>query len=226
MRRPTGQQAGARKRRVANGRRTAVAAAAAVALWLASAPAAAQLVDRVAAVVGSGVITLSDARAVLAFGFVQSGGGEPIAEAVGYLVNRQLILDEVNRYAAPAPDPALLERRLSEVRARFPDAASLQRTLDATAMTELRLRDFVSDTLRIEAYLDQRFNAQAQPSPDEVERYFQYHQAECSSGGEVPPFETIRPRVQERVLAERRTALIADWLDRLRRRSTVAILKY
>ena len=165
MRRPTGQQAGARKRRVANGRRTAVAAAAAVALWLASAPAAAQLVDRVAAVVGSGVITLSDARAVLAFGFVQSNGGEPIAEAVGYLVNRQLILDEVNRYAAPAPDPALLERRLSEVRARFPDAASLQRTLDATAMTELRLRDFVSDTLRIEAYLDQRFNARPSPRP-------------------------------------------------------------
>jgi len=224
MRRLTGQ-AGERKRRVASWRRTAVAAAA-VGLWLVSAPAAAQLVDRVAAVVGSGVITLSDARAVLAFGFVQPAGGEPIAEAVGYLVNRELILDEVNRYAAPAPDPGLLERRLSEVRGRFPDAASLQRTLDATAMTELRLRDFVSDTLRIEAYLDQRFNAQAQPSPDEVERYFQDHQAEFSSGGEVPPFETIRPRVQERVLAERRTALIADWLDRLRRRSTVAILKY
>lgn len=208
----------------ANRRRAAAVAALVAATWLAAAaPAAAQVVDRVAAVVGSGVITLSDARAVLAFGFVHPAGGDPIGEAVDYLVNRQLILDEVNRYAEPAPDPALLDRRLVEVKGRFPDTAALQRAVDATAMTELRLRDFVSDTLRIENYLGQRFNAQAQPAPDEVERYFQDHREEFSSGGEVPPFESVRERVQARVLAERRTALIADWLDRLRRRSTVVM---
>ncbi len=207
----------------ARGWRIPALAALAAAAWLAAAPAAAQVVDRVVAGVGSGVITLSDARAVLAFGFVQPTGASPLAEAVDYLVNRQLILDEVNRYAEPAPDPGLLDQRLAEVRARFADAAALQRAVDATAMTQLRLRDFVSDTLRIESYLDQRFNAQAQPSPDEVERYFEDHRAEFATGGETPPFEAVRARVQARVLTERRTALIADWLDRIRRRSTVVI---
>lgn len=199
------------------------AASLVAALALSPQAASAQVVDRVAAVVGSGVITLSDARAAVAFGFVQPAGANPIAEAVDYLVNRQLILDEVNRYAEPAPDPAQLDARLADVKARFPDAASLQRAMDATAMPEPRLRDFLSDTLRIENYLGQRFNAQAQPSPDEVERYFQDHRDEFASGGEAPPFEAVRERVQARVLAERRTALIADWLDRLRRRSTVAV---
>lgn len=200
------------------------AAALVAALLLAPHPASAQVVDRVAAIVGSGVITLSDARAALAFGMVDpAGAADPFTEAVAYLVSRQLMLDEVNRYAEPAPDPETLNRRLAEMRGRFPDAAALQRAMDATAMTDLRLRDHVSDTLRIESYLDQRFNAQAQPSPDEVERYYRDHQSEFATGGDVPPFEAVRPRVQARVLAERRTALIADWFDRLRRRSTVVI---
>ena len=195
----------------------------ALAACLLAAPAAAQIVDRVAARVGTAVITLSDARAALAFGFVQPAGTDAIGEAVGYLVNRQLMLSEVNRYAAPAPDAALLDRRVAQALSRFPDAASRQAAMDATAMTEARLRDFVADSLRVEAYLDQRFNAQAQPSPDEVERYYRDHPAEFSEGGPAPPFEAVRARVQARVLAERRTALIADWLDRLRRRTTVDI---
>jgi hypothetical protein len=207
-----------------DGRRAAAVAALATFAWLAAAvPGPSQVVDRVVAVVGSGVITLSDARAMLAFGFVRPAGASPLAEAVDHLVNRQLILDEVNRYAEPAPDRALLDGRLDEVKKRLTDAAALQAAMNSTAMTELRLRDFVSDTLRIESYLGQRFNAQAQPSPDEVERYFQDHRDEFASGGDVPPFETVRERVQARVLVERRTALIADWLDRLRRRSTVVI---
>jgi hypothetical protein len=190
---------------------------------LLGAPAPAQVVDRVAAQVGNAVITLSDARAVLAFGFVQPAGADATGEAVGYLVNRQLMLSEVNRYAAPAPDAALLDRRVAQVLSRFPDAASRQAAMESTAMTDARLRDFVADNLRIEAYLDQRFNAQAQPSPDEVERYYRDHPGEFAEGGQTPPFEAVRDRVQARVLAERRTALIADWLDRLRRRTTVVM---
>jgi hypothetical protein len=185
----------------------------------------AQVVDRVMAVVGAAVVTLSDARAVLAFGVVQPVTDDPLGEAVDYLVNRQLILGEVNRYAAPPPDPAVLEQRLSAVRGRFPNAAALQAAMSATAVTEARLRDFAIDTLRIEAYLDQRFSAQAQPTPEEVERYFRDHAAEFAVEGRVPDFEEARPAVQAPVHAERRAALIADWLDRLRRRSTIRLAR-
>ncbi|HSK10028.1 MAG TPA: hypothetical protein VK911_10660, partial [Vicinamibacterales bacterium] len=76
--------------------RGARAAALAVALFACvAANPLAQVVDRVVAVVGSAVVTLSDARAVLAFGVVQPVTDDPTGEAVDYLVNRQLILGEV-----------------------------------------------------------------------------------------------------------------------------------
>ena len=184
----------------------------------------AEIVDRVLAIVGPRVITLSDARAAVAFGLVEpSAGADPVAEGVAYLVNRQLMLSEVDRYGVPPPDPAALANRVTRVKARYPGPGELARTMEATAMTEVRLRDLVSDTLRIESYLDQRFNAQAQPTPDEVERYYRDHAREFTRDGRVQPFEDVREQAQARVIAERRIALIADWLDRLRRRTIVTL---
>ncbi|RPJ78949.1 MAG: hypothetical protein EHM13_13985 [Acidobacteria bacterium] len=187
------------------------------------APSSAEIVDKVLAIVGPRVITLSDARAAITFGVLRpTAGADPIAEATVYLVNRQLMLGEVDRYAAPPPAPALLQKRLDAMRGRF-SAAELLAALEATAMTEARLTDLVADTIRIESYLDQRFNAAAQPTADEVQRFYRDHTADFSVGGRVLPFEEVRPQVQSRLMSERRSALIAEWLDRLRRRTPVAI---
>jgi hypothetical protein len=80
-----------------------------------------QVIDRVLAVVGGQVITQSDAEAAQAFGLVDIGrAGDPVRAAVDGLINRELILDEVNRYSAAEQDPAVVETRLASVRARFP----------------------------------------------------------------------------------------------------------
>jgi hypothetical protein len=181
-------------------------------------------VDRVLAVVGPRVITLSDARAAVVFGLVEPpAGADPVTEGVAYLVNRQLMLSEVDRYGVPPPDPEAVASRVGRVKARFTEPAELARALASTAMTEVRLRDLISDTLRIESYLDQRFNAQAQPTPDEVERYYRDHPGEFTRNGRPQAFDDVRDVAQARVVEERRTALIADWLDRLRRRTTVTL---
>ena len=66
----------------------------------------AEIVDRVLAVVGQRVITLSDARAAVTFGLVEPAvGADAVAEGVAYLVNRQLMLSEVDRYGVPPPGP-------------------------------------------------------------------------------------------------------------------------
>jgi hypothetical protein len=185
---------------------------------------AAEVVDRVLAVVGPRVITLSDARAAVTFGLVEPpAGADAVAEGVAYLVNRQLMLSEVDRYGVPPPGPDTVSIRVTRVKERFPGPGQLARAMEATAMTEARLRDLVSDTLRIESYLDQRFNAQAQPTADEVERYYRDHLSEFTRDGKPRPFEEIREQVHVRVVDDRRTALIADWLDRLRRRAIVTL---
>jgi hypothetical protein len=173
------------------------------------------------AVVGSAIVTLSDIRAADAFGL--ASGATP-TEVLNALIDRELMLGEVDRYVAPDPDPAVLDRRLAQIQARFPSRALYEQALARTAMTEDRLRAFVSENLRVESYVDQRFVSAAQPAPDEVLRYYREHPAEFTRAGRLAPFDEIQPAAQQKLAADRRRALVADWLDRLRRRGQVRIV--
>lgn len=185
--------------------------------------AAAQLADRVLAVVDGCVITLSDERAFVRLGLVgAAGAAEPTAGALTALINRQLMLGEVNRFSIPAPDERAIDRRLDELRGRFASAEAFEQALAETAMTAERLRDMVRDDLRIESYLNQRFGAAAQPTDDEVLLYLTRRRGEFTRGGVPIPDEEARELARDRLMAERRAALIEDWLDRLRRRAVIA----
>jgi len=185
----------------------------------------AQVIDRVLARVGGQVITLSDVHAALALGLVRTGTGpDPVAEALSALVDRELMLSDVNRYAAPLPAPAAIGARVAAIARRFSSQAAYLAALEAVALTPERLRGKVRDDLRIEAYIDERFSAPAQPTDDEVARYYDRHRAEFTRDGQLLPLDDIRELARERAAAERRQALVADWIDRLRRRAEVIVL--
>jgi hypothetical protein len=190
---------------------------------VASAPS--QLLDRVLAVVGTEVITLSDTRAVTTCGLNDvAEAKDPTAAALEYLINRALMLDEVNRYPAPEPDKETVTRALEKLKTRFPSAADFDAALAKAAMTPERLRGFVRDNLRIEAYIDQRFGGAAMPTEQEIARYYQEHQDLFVRNGRVPPLEQVRTEVGERASAARRGALVTDWIERLRRRTEITVL--
>jgi hypothetical protein len=204
------------------GRRRALALCVSVLLLASSVPSLrAEVVDRVMAVVGSAIVTLSDLRAAETFALAS---GTTRAEVLTALIDRELMLGEVDRYAAPDPDPAVLERRLAQIQARFPSRALFEQALAQTAMTEGRLKAFVSENLRVESYVDQRFGAAAQPTAEEALRYYREHPAEFSRAGRLAPFDEIQPAAQQKLAADRRRTLVADWLDRLRRRGQVRIV--
>ena len=72
--------------------------------------------------------------------------------------------------------------------------------------------------------MDQRFGSAAQPTPDEVLRYYRDHPAEFTRAGRLAPFDEVQPAVQQKLAADRRRELVVDWLDRLRRRGQVRIV--
>ena len=151
---------------------------------LASPPASAAIVlDRVVAVVGAQVITLSDVRVAETFGLGAVGlGPEGNADLVTTLVNRQLALSEVERYAAPDADSAQVDRRIADIRRKFANSQAFASALARTGLSEARLRDLVANDLRIVAYLEQMFGAASQPGPDDLQRYYRDHQAEFQQG--------------------------------------------
>ena len=136
-----------------------------------TAPADAEIIDRILAVAEGHLITLSDVRAVLRLGLVTvpEDQEDRIGAALDTMIERRLILTEVERYAPPEPAPATVDARVAAIDARFGDALALEVVLTQLGMTRQDLRRHVRDDLRIDAYLQQRF-ASAAPLAADRER--------------------------------------------------------
>jgi hypothetical protein len=185
----------------------------------------AEIIDRILAVVEGQLITLSDVRAVTRLGLEAVPQGEdPLRGILDRLIERHLMLVEVERYAPPEPSPEAIDAGLAAVRARFPDALAFETTLHQVGMTAEHLRRYTRDALRIEAYLQQRFTATIQPSEDEIAGYYRLHAEDFTRGGALTPFEAVRQEVRARLIDERRRALVEEWLAGLRRRADVVDL--
>jgi hypothetical protein len=182
----------------------------------------AQVIDRILAVVDGAIILQSDAQLAMRFGLVPSAGGpDPTSAVLDRLIERQLILAEVARYAPPDPAEAEIDRHLSDLRART--GAEFDTILLAGGIGVDHLRRDVRDDLRIEAYLQQRFGA-IQPTEDEILQYYRDHPASFSQNGVVRPFNDAHDVARAALIADRRGATIRDWLAGLRRRANINIL--
>jgi hypothetical protein len=195
-----------------------------LALLLVTASGVQEVLDRTLALVGGQPITLSDARAVLALGLIEADQpGDPIPSVTTQLIDRELILREVQRYSPASPGDTTVEARLEGIRKRIGDGAALRRLLDLYGFTDVRLRAWVRDDLRTQAYLAQRFASASLPTDAEIAQA--YARAKAEFDKTATTFEQASPILRERLISSRRRELIADWLSDLRRRTDVVILQ-
>lgn len=193
-------------------------------LMLALAQPQGELLDRALAIVGGQVIALSDVQTMLKLGLVE-GGSEPDPQSVATakLVDRALMLREVERYAPPEPPAEVVESRLALARDRAGSPDAFAAALAAGGMSEQRLREWIRDDYRIAGYLDQRFAAAGTPTDPEITAYYNEHLDEFQRGG--LSFEQAAGLIRDRLTAERRGELITDWLSDLRRRTEIVYVK-
>lgn len=126
-----------------------------------------ELIERTLAIVGGQAITLTDVRTALALGLIEpSSPGDPIPPGTKRLIDRLLVLREVQRYAPPEPADAAIEARVAQTAARFPSDEAFRAAMEAGGFSDARLRAWVRDDLRIAAYLDQRFAAAGERRAD------------------------------------------------------------
>jgi hypothetical protein len=133
-----------------------------LACWVVAAVAvrADEVIDRVVAVVAGDIILLSDVRAARELGLVERGDeADPDRDVLTHLIDRALMLAEVDRYAPPYPEEAAVDTAVDEVRARLPTPAAFDRTLARVGLEQTQLRELVRENLRIQSYLGQRFPA-------------------------------------------------------------------
>ena len=131
------------------------------------------------------------------------------------------MLREVRRYAPPAPSDAAIDARLDEIRTGV-SGASFTRALENSGFTDARLRAWVRDDLRTQAYLAQRFVSASTPTDVEIASAYAQQKEQFDRAGTTLAEAT--PILRERLIASRRRDLIADWVSDLRRRTDVILL--
>jgi parvulin-like peptidyl-prolyl isomerase len=203
----------------------AVALLAAGVLAAVPAPGRPDVVDAIVAVVSGQPITLSDLRAATELGLLPSSAPLDREALVERLIERELKRAEVERFSVTLPDTAGVARRLGDIRERL-GAADLAAVLDRLAMSEARLRAWIEDDLRIERYVQQRFDPAAQPSDEEALLWYRSREGEFARDGRPQPFAAVRDEVRARLAAERRRAMLDEWVAGLRRRAAIVIVPF
>jgi hypothetical protein len=181
-----------------------------------------ELIGRTLAIVGGQAVTLSDVRTASALQLIDANPDVALDDAIARLIDRLLMLREVQRYAPAEPDAAAVDRGVEAVRRRFTSPDALAATLAAGGFTETRLRAWIRDDLRIAAYLDQRFAAVGLPSDEDVASHYASRRAEFEARGQS--LNEAASAIREQLFAERRALVIADWVADLRRRTTIVEL--
>jgi hypothetical protein len=196
----------------------------ALGLVLCAAAAPAQtLLDRVVVRVDGYAITLTDVRAALGLGLVETPANTDdagtIESAVQQLADRQLLLNEVARFPPPEPSAAAVDAEVAALKARV--GARLPALMQATGLDDARIRDLARDTVRIQAYINQRFGAVPQVTDEDVAQYYRAHLPEFSRNRAPIAFEEAEAAARERAGAERRRATVAQLVRDLRSRAEV-----
>jgi hypothetical protein len=182
----------------------------------------AEIIDRILAVVNGALIMQSDVKIAVRLGLApQSTAPDAVAVPLDALIERRLVLEEVDRYAPPEPAETDIDRRLAEVRNRA--GSAFDSILRDSGISVEQLRRQMRDDLRIDAYLVQRFGGM-QPSEDEIQRYYRDHQPAFTRNGAVRPLDEVRDVVRAELIANQRAGMIKDWIAGLRRRATINVL--
>jgi hypothetical protein len=119
----------------------------------------AETIDRLLAVVAGQLITLSDVTAATDLGLqTADGAADPVRAVLTKLIDRELVIAEVERYAPPEPAADAVDAEVQKVRQRFAAPAAFEAALARSGIDEKHLRETLRQDLRTRAYLDQRFS--------------------------------------------------------------------
>lgn len=183
------------------------------------------VIDRILAVVSGGLILQSDVTAALGLGLVEvSADGDRIQKTLDRLIERRLMLVEVDRYGPPEPSRAEVDAAVAEIDKRIASGEQLGAVLRESGFTVDQLRLYVRDDLRIRAYLQQRFGSALTAGEEDVLAYYRSHPRDFTREGVVRPFAEVREEARQGLLSERRAGLVREWLASLRRRTEVNVL--
>ena len=198
-------------------------------LALAGAAAGAVVIDRIAVVVGKHAIKLSDIDRDLRVTEFQNReplnlSGAARKKAGGRLVDQTIIGDEIVNGGYQRPSESDADALAAKLRTdRFGGSdARMRQALAQYGITEDVLRAELLWQLEVLRFIDQRFRPGVNVTDEELRDYYNQHRSELTR--QYPgaaAFETLEPKIREKLEGERINQAFEEWLDRARQRTRI-----
>jgi len=198
-------------------------------LLLIAAVGQAEIIDRIAVVVGTSVITESEiVREIRLTAFLNQ---EPLDFSIASkrktaerLVEQRLIQNENDVSLFPPPPADAVELALSEVKGKFGDAKAYQDELNRTAINEEELKAHLQRQLATLRFLDLRFRPGIQISDADIGAYFEARilpNLRKKQPGATFSMSDYRTQIEEALIAERVDKASDTWLKDAREHARI-----
>lgn len=187
------------------------------------------LQDRVLAVVDEDPVLASDVERAIRLGLQQPQPGETDARfrqrVLDDLIDERLRFHEVDRFNFEQVPVEEIQKRVAEIRSRFPDEASFQKALKEVGLDLKGLRQLVTRQLLVVTYVDERLGSRVFVEPEDINRYYRdvLTPEMRKRGQQPPPLDEVREDVRETLKQQKMTQEMANWTRELRDKADVLV---
>ncbi len=201
-------------------------------ILLSSIAVVAEMIDGVAAVVGSKAVTHSEIarelRLEALFNLIEVDQSPANRNAaLNRLIERRLVRQDLDLADFLLADPAAVDSRMREYRGmRFAGGRDLQASLLHYGLLEQECRDFVSEQISFERYVAFRFKTGLDATDAEIADYYQaiYRRQQEQLGATPEPLDEVAERIGEVLVELQADRLLDVRIRELRALTRVEIL--
>jgi hypothetical protein len=190
-----------------------------------------EVLDRIVATVDKHAIMRSDVEQEARFTHFLAGqtgeitGQDEIA-ALGRLVDRDLVADQVAVFGAIPVTKQEIASRIAQLRAQIAGAeseAGWQQLLKESGLEEEDVENRIAEEIRTLRFIDMRFRSEVRVGPRSIQNYYDSKFVpEMKSKNLVPPpLDEVRDKIEAILREERVNTLISDWLKGLRSQTRI-----
>jgi len=190
------------------------------------------IIDRIAASVGSRVITASDLDRQIRVAAFQDGVKPDFSPARKHavadaMIEQKLIQVELENSRYPLPDPAELAPAIEQFKKEhFKDGPQYLAALAEYGISEADFKELLLWQRTLLLFIQVRFETGVQSTAQEVEEYFAKTvkpAAEAAHPGQPVPLEDYRDQIERTLAGQRADKEMDVWLRDVRRRSNVVV---
>lgn len=141
--------------------------------------------------------------------------------ALTNVVNTQILAQKA-KTEGMSPDMLKVEQSFQNVAKSAGTPEKLADGLKQLSMTPEELRNAISDEILATAYINKMLGSQKIAiSDEELKKAYEAEKSQLTAGGKTPEYKTVKAKLEESLLAQKRDQLIQAYLSELRKNAKI-----